>query len=268
VSELHPVKQQQRAFWTVGDYATFAGRLQPAADALVARLDIGPGQDVLDVATGTGNAAITAAAAGATVTGLDLTPELFDVARQRADAADVQIEWVPGDAEQLPFPDASFDRVLSVFGAMFAPDQQKTAAELVRVCRPGGTIGVASWTPQGLFGQMVMLLTLRSPQPPPPDFKPPALWGLEDYVGGLFDGLGVELAFERGSIVFDQDSPDAWVTELERDFGPTILLKQALAPSGGWEALRADLVDVFVRANVSTTNFQAPAEYLTTIARR
>lgn len=263
MSELHPVKQQQRAFWTVGDYATFAGRLQPAADALVARLDIGPGQDVLDVATGTGNAAITAAAAGATVTGLDLTPELFDVARQRADAADVQIEWVPGDAEQLPFPDASFDRVLSVFGAMFAPDQARTAAELVRVCRPGGIVGVCCWTPAGVFGQMILKLIASGP-PPPEGFKPPGLWGVEQYVGGLFPGRELECTLEH--VFFEDESAEAWVVELERVFGPVILARRELGD--GWDGVRSELVALFDAGNQSGDgHFRVRADYLTTVVR-
>jgi SAM-dependent methyltransferase len=268
MSELSEVKRQQRKMWTVGDYADFGARLQPAADRLVERVGVAGGQDVLDVATGTGNAALVAAAAGATVTGLDLTPELFEVARRRAAAAGAQIEWVEGDAEQLPFADASFDRVLSVFGAMFAPDQRRTAEELVRVCRPGGAVGVSSWTPQGVFGQMIFLLISRGP-PPPPEFKPPGLWGVEDYVTGLFDGLGVELEFAREQIAFAHDSAEAWVAHLDRVFGPTILAKAALEPAGAWDALRADLVDLYERANESTDGkLLVTAEYLTTIARR
>ena len=160
---------------------------------------------MLDVATGTGNAAIAAAAAGGLVTGLDLTPELFDAARRRAQAGGWEIEWIAGDAESLPFEDGSFDRVVSVFGAMFAPDHRQTARELVRVCRPGGTIGVCAWTPEGSFGRMIRLIMSRTP--PPPDFKPPALWGNEGYVGGLFDGLGVELAFERRHVDLEDESP-------------------------------------------------------------
>jgi SAM-dependent methyltransferase len=268
MSDLSEVKRQQRRMWTVGDYAEFGGHLQPAADRLVERVGVDGGQSVLDVATGTGNAAITAAATGATVTGLDLTPELFDVARRRAQAAGVEVEWVEGDAEQLPFADGSFDRVLSVFGAMFAPDQRRTAQELVRVCRPGGTIGVSSWTPQGVFGQMIILLMSRTP-PPPPGFMPPGLWGVDEYVTGLFEGLGVELEFERAHVSFEHESPEAWVAHLDRVFGPTILAKAALEPTGAWDGLRADLVDLYERANESTDGkLLVTAEYMTTIARR
>jgi len=266
MSDLEEVKRQQRQMWTVGDYGEFAARLQSAADRLVEQVGVGEDAVVLDVATGTGNAAMTAA--GASVTGLDLTPELFDVARQRAAKAGLEIAWVEGDAEQLPFADASFDRVLSVFGAMFAPDQRRTAEELVRVCRPGGTIGVCSWTPQGVFGQMILLLMSRTP-PPPPGFKPPGLWGVEEYVTGLFDGLGVELEFERGQVVLEHDSAEAWVAHLDRVFGPMILGRAALEPAGAWDGFRADVVDLYEGANDSSDGkLRVAAEYLTTIARR
>ncbi|MCA1682397.1 MAG: methyltransferase domain-containing protein [Actinobacteria bacterium] len=268
MTELSGVKSQQRQMWTLGDYAAFGTRLQPAADALVSRIGVRAGQDVLDVATGTGNAAITAATAGARVTGLDLSPELLAVARGRAADGGWPIEWIEGDAEHLPYADQSFDRVMSVFGAMFAPDHRRTAEELVRVCRPGGAVGVCSWTPPGVFGQMIILLISRTPAPPP-DFKPPGLWGVDAYVKGLFDGLEVELEFERADVIFEHESAEAWVAELDRVFGPTILAKAALEPTGDWDALRADLVDLFARNNELTDGAMlVRCEYLTTIARR
>lgn len=255
--------------WTHGDYAEFAERLQPASDALVERIGVEGGQDVLDVATGTGNAAIAAASAGANVTGLDLTPELFEAARRRAGEGGWEIVWIDGDAEALPFGDASFDRVVSVFGAMFAPDQRRTAAELVRVCRPGGAIGVCSWTPEGVFGQMIRLLVSRTPTPPPPDFKPPALWGNEGYVTTLFEGLGVELEFERGHVDLRDASAEAWVASLDRVFGPFILARAALEPTGGWEELRGEVVELYGSLNQGTDGtLVVPMEYLTAIARR
>jgi hypothetical protein len=151
---------------------------------------------------------------------------------------------------------------------MFAPDQGRTAAELVRVCRPGGRVGVCAWTPDGVFGRMVRLLIASGP-PPPPDFKPPALWGHEEYVAGLFDNLGVELECERGQVTFEHDSPEAWVGHLERVFGPIILAKAALEPTGAWDAVRAELVALYASFNESADGrFLAQADYLTTIARR
>lgn len=265
--ELSEVKLQQRRLWTLGDYPTFAQRLQAASDALVRRAGLHGGQDVLDVATGSGNAAIAAACAGARVTGLDLTPELFDVARRRAAEGAWQIDWIHGDAENLPFDDRSFDGVLSVLGAMFAPDHRRTASELVRVCRSDGTIGVCAWTPEGVFGRMIRLIMSRMP-PPPPDFRPPALWGNEEYVTRLFDGLGVALELERHNLAIEHESAEAFVAYMSRVFGPTILAEAALEPTGEWDALRPDLVDLYESLNESADGtLLVPAEYLMTIGR-
>src|SRR3954454_1916871 len=160
---------RQRAVWAAGDYPDLARTIEPVSEEVVAAAGVGAGEEALDVATGTGNAALRAAARGARVTGLDLTPELLEVARGRAAEAGAEITWVEGDAGQLPFPDAAFDRVVSVFGAIFAPDHERTAAELLRVVRPGGTVAVAAWTPEGLNGQMYVALARHMP-PPPEDF--------------------------------------------------------------------------------------------------
>ncbi len=267
--ELTGVKRQQHMMWTLGDYADFATILQPASTAMVAAIGVSAGEAVLDVATGTGNAAIAAAGAGATVTGLDLTPELFAAARRRAEAGGWPIDWIEGDAEALPFANESFDGVVSVFGAMFAPDQRRAAAELVRVCRPGGRVGVCAWTPDGVFGRMIRLIMSSSPTPPPPDFKPPALWGCEDHVRGLFEGLGAALEFEHGHLFVEHESAEAWVGYLDRVFGPTILAKGALEPSGGWETLRASLVDLWGSLDESDDGrLRVRLEYLMTIARK
>lgn len=269
VEQLHPVKRQQHEMWTLGDYATFAELLQPAADALVARVGMTPGIRVLDVATGTGNAAIAAAAAGGRVTGLDLTPELFDVARDRARLGGLDIEWIEGDAEQLPFADHSFDRVLSVFGVMFAPDHRRAAAELARVLAPGGTIGVCSWTIEGAFGRMVRLMMSR--QPPASGFAPPpGLWGNPGYVTELFSGLDATLSFERDHVVLQHDSAESWIIYLEQTFGPVIYAKAALEDTGGWDALRTDLMNLYSSLNEATDgSLRVPAEYLiATVSKR
>jgi ubiquinone/menaquinone biosynthesis C-methylase UbiE len=150
--DVSGIKQGQKMMWTAGDYPEVSRRIASVAELLAERVGAGPGLDLLDVATGSGNVAIAAARDGATVTGLDLTPKLLDVARGRASSAGLEIEFVEGDAEELPFEDDSFDRVTSCFGVMFAPRQQVAAAELVRVARPGATIGVAAWTPEGFVG--------------------------------------------------------------------------------------------------------------------
>jgi SAM-dependent methyltransferase len=268
VKEVHPLKRQQQEMWNLGDYSTFAELLQPAADTLVAGVGVTPGMTVLDVATGTGNAATAAAAAGGRVTGLDLTPELFEAARGRARAGGWDIDWIEGDAEHLPFADHSFERVLSVFGVMFAPDHRRAAAELARVLAPGGTIGLCSWTIEGAFGRMIRLLMSR--QPPASGFSPPpGLWGNQVHVTELFSGLDVALSFERDHIVFQSDSAETWITYLEQVFGPIIFAKAALQGSGGWDALRTDLVDLYSSLNESTDgSLRVPAEYLTAIVRK
>jgi SAM-dependent methyltransferase len=265
LDELHPLKRQQQEMWTVGDYATFAQLLQPAADALVARVGVTVGTRVLDVATGTGNAAIAAAGAGGRVTGLDLTPELFDAARGRARAGGWDIDWIEGDAEHLPFADQSFERVLSVFGVMFAPDHRRAARELARVLAPGGSIGVCSWTIEGAFGRMIRLMMSR--QPPASGFAPPpGLWGNQPYVTELFSGHEVTLSFERDHVVLQHDSAESWIAYLEQVFGPVIFAKAALQASGGWDSLRADLVNLYSSLNESTDgSLRVPAEYLTAI---
>src|SRR5688500_1370334 len=180
------LKARHRAIWASGDYASMVETfLLPLGPRLVEACGIGPGMTVLDVAAGTGNASIPAAQAGASVTASDLTPELLDAGRRRAEAAGVELAWVQADAEALPFADASFDVVMSSIGAMFAPHHQQVADELVRVCRPGGTIGLLSWTPEGLVGALFRTMGPFAP-PPPPGAQPPPLWGGEEHVRGLF----------------------------------------------------------------------------------
>ncbi|MBJ7348973.1 MAG: methyltransferase domain-containing protein, partial [Thermoleophilaceae bacterium] len=148
------IKQRQRIMWSSGNYPEIAQTIEGVAELVVERVGVKAGHDMLDVATGSGNVAIPAADLGAHVVGLDLTPELFVVARERAANAGVEVNWVEGDAEDLPFGDDSFDRVTSVFGAIFAPRHQQAASEIVRVCKPGGRFAIAAWTPEGLNGQM------------------------------------------------------------------------------------------------------------------
>ena len=163
MTTLTDLKHTHRATWAAGDYPAVAEHIDavPPRD-LLNRIAIAPGQDVLDVATGTGNVALRAAAAGARVVGLDLTPELFATARRREAEYRVTVEWMEGDAEALPFDDASFDHVLSVFGVQFAPRHEVTAAELARVCRPGGHVGLVNWTPTGLIGELFKIMTATS----------------------------------------------------------------------------------------------------------
>lgn len=260
------LKQGHRVMWAQGSYPEMAEHIESAAEGLVAEAGIEPGQDVLDVATGSGNVAIPAAQAGARVVGLDLTPELFEAARRRATAAGVQVEWVEGDAEALPYEDESFDRVLSTFGVMFAPRHAVAAAELLRVCRPGGLIGLCNWTPEGVIGQMFR--TVGSFMPPPPDFaSPPPLWGTEDHVRELLPGIDLE--FARRTVTWRFESVEAWQQFGEERFGPTIMAKRALEADGRWGELRAKLVDLFGSANEATDGtMHVQGEYLQVLGRK
>jgi SAM-dependent methyltransferase len=258
------MKARQRAMWSVGDYDAIATLFWEVGAIVVEAAGIEPGMTVLDVATGTGNAAIRAAQAGGQVTGLDLTPELFEAARQRAAAADVTIEWIEGDAEALPFEDASFDRVLSTFGVMFAPRQKVAAAELARVLRPGGRVVVASWTPGGFFGQLIGRLMHH--MPPPPGIASPVSWGDERHVRTL---LGGQLLLDQEAHTVELRSPctETMVSEFERAFGPFVLARMALGDDG-FVAVRDDFLALVEEFDAGDDNSRVTAEYLLTVAHR
>lgn len=265
--DVSGIKDGQRMMWTIGDYPDIARTISGVAGLVVERVGAGPGESLLDVATGSGNVAIPAALAGASVTGLDLTPKLLEVARRRASEAGVDVTFVEGDAEELPFEDASFDRVTSCFGVMFAPRQQLAASELVRVARPGAAIVFAAWTPEGLNGRMFKTVGSYMP-PPPPELVPPVMWGNEDHVRSLFADSGAELSFERQMVTFEHASPESWLEYNERVLGPAIMAKSALEPQGKWDALRDDLLKLYTDNNEAADGaFRARAEYLLTIAR-
>jgi ubiquinone/menaquinone biosynthesis C-methylase UbiE len=212
-----------KTMWGAGDYAAVAERISQAGEAVLERADVGPGMDVLDVACGTGNATIPAAKAGARVTGLDFAAALLEIARERSADAMVEIDWVEGDAQELPFSDGSFDRVISTFGHMFAPDHERTAAEMKRVLRPGGAIGVACWTPEGSIGRMFR--TIAELVPPPPGVTPPILWGTQEHVREL---LG-EGEFERREIEWTDESPESYARFMLDSFGPLLNARELLA---------------------------------------
>jgi SAM-dependent methyltransferase len=266
VAEL---KLVHRATWAAGDYAAVAEHIDDAPPRdLLARMDIRAGHDVLDVATGTGNVAIPAAAAGAQVVGLDLTPELFETARARAAANDVVVDWVEGDAEELPYEDESFDRVVSVFGVQFAPRHEIVARELAGVTRPGGRIGLVNWTLEGAIGELFTIMGRYLPAPP--DFaSPPPLWGSEAHVRRLFAASSVELEFARGHNPWRFVSPEAWVAFMETNYGPTLKARQRLEAEGTWDACRAEILALAERRNDATDgSLLMRAEYLITIGRK
>jgi SAM-dependent methyltransferase len=257
------LKRTHRATWAAGDYAAVAELIDevPPLD-LIARLEITPGQEVLDVATGTGNIALRAAAAGAQVVGLDLTPELFDTARRRAEDHGVAVDWVEGDAEDLPFEDERFDRVLSAFGVQFAPRHEIVAQELARVCRPGGRIGLVNWTPTGQVGELFKIIGRYLP--PPPDFaSPPPLWGDEDHVRGLFAGTAVALEFARGHNPWRFDSAEHYVAFMETHYGPTVKARERLTAEGRWDECHREILAMAERRNEATDgSLLMYAEYL------
>ncbi len=241
MDQLAAIKQGAHAVWAAGDFSVIARLIEDVGVECAEQAGAAPGLELLDVACGSGNVAVPAAERGAKVTGLDLTPELFGAARERAAAAGVEVDWIEGDAEDLPFADASFDRVTSTFGIQFAPRHEVAAAELVRVCRPGGKIVIFNWTREGLVGQIFALI--GSYMPPPPDFaSPPALWGEEQHVRGLFPDM--DLTFERRVVEIPWESPESFVQYFEEYFGPTIMAKRALEPQGKWQELRGQYVDL------------------------
>jgi SAM-dependent methyltransferase len=209
--------------WASGDYPSMVETfLTPLGPRLVEAAGIGAGDRVLDVAAGTGNAAIVAAKTGAEVVASDLTPELFDAGRARAEAEGVELEWVEADAHDLPFEDGSFDVVISSIGVMFAPFHERAAAELVRVCKPGGKIGLLSWTPEGMLGALFRTMSPFMPTPPP-GAQPPPLWGSEDHLRELF-GDRVELQkLERDLLEITAfERPDDYGEHFKERYGPTI----------------------------------------------
>ncbi len=217
------LKAKHRALWASGDYPAVAAELIPSlGPELVRACGVRPGQRVLDVAAGSGNAAIPAAVAGAAVTASDLTPELFDVGRRIAAEHDVELEWIEADAEALPFADNSFDVVMSCVGAMFAPHHQVTADELVRVARPGATIGMINWTSEGFIGNLFATMKPYAP-PPPPGASAPPLWGDEAHVRELFGDRVSDLTFRRQTVRMDHcSSPLEFREYWKRNYGPTI----------------------------------------------
>jgi SAM-dependent methyltransferase len=259
--ELAGLKSLQRAIWSAGDYDAIAELFWDVGAVVAEAAAIASGMKVLDVATGTGNAAIRAAVAGSDVVGLDITPELFDDARRREALAGVSVEWVEGDAEALPFEDASFDRVLSTFGVQFAPRHDVAAAELVRSCRPGGMIVLANWTPESFIGRVFATVAGYLP-PPPAATSAPILWGDERHVRALLGGQ-ILLAIERRSVDFVFDSLEDALDGYAERFGPTILAKRVLEPER-YQALAADLRALVEARNTGDGDgeVRVPSEYL------
>ncbi|MEU1850364.1 class I SAM-dependent methyltransferase [Streptomyces sp. NPDC019990] len=240
------LKARHRAMWAQGDYPSLAAELIPGLGAvLVEACGVGPGRRVLDVGAGSGNAAVPAALAGADVVASDLTPELFDAGRRAAERQGARLTWQEADAEALPFGDAEFDTVLSCVGVMFAPHHQRAADELVRVCRPGGTVGLLNWTPQGFIGRMFATMKPYAP-PPPPGTQPPPLWGEEEHVRALLGDRVTDVRAERRTVRVDRfPTPEAFRDYFKERYGPTITVYKNIAGEPGRvAALDRDLADL------------------------
>jgi ubiquinone/menaquinone biosynthesis C-methylase UbiE len=224
------LKARHRAMWAMGDYHAVAAEVVGELGAvLVDACGVRPGDRVLDVAAGSGSAAIRAALAGARVIATDLTPELFEPGRAWAARHGVELDWQQADAEHLPYADGEFDTVLSCLGVMFAPHHQAAAGELLRVCRPGGTVGLLSWTPDGFIGQMFATMKPYAP-PPPPGAQPPPLWGTEDHVRALLGARVTGLTARRRSLTVRRfPDPQAFVAFFKANYGPTIAAYRAIA---------------------------------------
>jgi len=269
VKELLELKQQEREMWARGDYAAIARNMfWEVGERIVRSVRVQPGERVLDVACGTGNAAIRAASAGGRVVGVDLAPELFAPGRALAAEAGVEVEWVEGDAESLPLQDVSFDVVLSTFGCMFAPRHELAASELARVLRPGGRLGVCSWTPQSSIAALMRAMFAHLP-PGPDGGQPPPLWGDEEHERSLFAASGIDLRCRRRSVEFRFDSVEDALRIYETKWGPFIEARETLQPEGRWRALRDDLADVLDARNTSAgPGLVYSGEYLEVLGAR
>lgn len=260
------IKSKQRAAWTSGDYSVVGTTLQIVGERLCETLDVRSGQRVLDVAAGNGNASLAAARRFCDVTSTDYVPALLERGKQRAESDGLEISFQEADAEQLPFGDASFDVVTSTFGVMFAPDQEMAAAEMLRVTRPGGKIGLANWTPESFIGQLFK--TLGKHLPPPAGLKSPALWGTRGHLHELFGGDSNMIEITHETYVWRYKSPRHWLELWREVYGPLQKAFEALGEAGK-EQLAIDLLALIDRNNLSDDGTMVvPAEYVEVVVTR
>ncbi len=264
--EMESLKSRLKTTWEAGDFSEIAKHIETSAKAFVGRLDIQPGMKVLDVACGNGNLAIVAAEKGADVTGIDIADNLVESAKKRAEAAGLIIKFEQGDAETMPFEYTSFYVVMTMFGALFAPRPDVTATELLRVCKPGGTIAMANWTPTGFAGQM---FKIAGKYIPPPDMPPPVLWGVPETVKERFGNRLTDLKTTSRMAEFEYDMSPAEVVKLfETYFGPTVMAFKAISPENH-ESYRSDLKALWTEHNTSKTGkTSVKSEYLEVIASK
>ena len=264
--DLAAVKARQRAMWASGDFAIIGTTLQLAGEALCEAVDLAAGCRVLDVACGNGNATLAAARRFCRTTGVDYVPELLARALERARADRLDVELVEGDAENLPFDDGAVDAVLSTYGVMFAPHQERAASELLRVCASGGKIGLANWTPQGFLGDLFTAVSRRVP--PPAGLRSPLLWGTEERLRELFGEQARSIRVERRDFIFRYRSPEHFIEVFRAFYGPTRQAFAALDPDRQKE-LAADLEQLLVRLDRKAGNALAvPGEYLEVVIEK
>jgi ubiquinone/menaquinone biosynthesis C-methylase UbiE len=259
-SDLAALKTRQKAAWSSGDYAVVGTTLQIVGEDLCEALDLRAGQKVLDVAAGNGNVSLAAARRWCDVVSTDYVQSLLERGRARASADGLTIEFREADAEALPFADGAFDAVVSTYGVMFTPNQDQAAAELLRVCKPGGKIGLANWTPEGLVGQVFK--TLGKHLPPPAGAKSPALWGTRERIMDMFGATAASIAIERRTFNFRYRSPEHFLEVMKTYYGPMLKAFAAL-DEARQNDLRADMLDLFARMNKANDGtLVAPSEYL------
>lgn len=264
--DLKALKARQQSAWSSGDYALIGTTLQIVGEELCEALDVRAGQKVLDVAAGNGNASLAAARRWCEVVATDYVPALLERARERAAAERLDIEFREADAEALSFPDASFDVVVSTFGVMFTPDQERAAAEMIRVCRGGGKIGLANWTPDGFIGQLFK--TIGKYVPPPAGARSPALWGTRTRLGELFEEAAASIVATPRDFVFRYRSPAHWLEVFRTWYGPVLKAFAALDATKQ-AALEEDLMKLIARFNRSgDSSMVVPSEYLEVVISR
>ena len=264
--DLTALKTRQHAAWSSGDYAVIGTTLQIVGERLAESMDLRAGQTVLDVAAGNGNVTLAAARRWCEVTCTDYVESLLASARRRAEAEGLHVQFKVADAENLPFPDASFDAVVSTFGAMFTPDHDRTAAELLRVTRPGGRIGLANWTPEGFIGQLFK--TIGKYLPPPAGARSPAAWGTRSWLNSAFGAGAASVVAEPRHFVFRYRSPQHFLGLFREFYGPVLKTFEAL-DHAGQEALSRDIVELIERLNRSgDASMVVPSEYLEVVVTR
>lgn len=264
--DLAAVKTRQHGAWSSGDYAVVGTTLQIVGEDLCEALDMRAGQKVLDVAAGNGNVSLAAARRWCDVTSTDYVSALLERGRQRAAAERLKIEFREADAEALPFADSTYDVVVSTFGVMFTPDQDKAAAEMARVCRSGGKIGLANWTPEGFIGQLFK--TIGAHLPPPAGVKSPAMWGTKGRLSELFGGTAAAIDAEARSFTFRYRSAEHFMEIFKNYYGPTLKAFAALEPEGQ-AALHADIIALIGRFNRSGDGTMVvPSEYLEVVVTK